>query len=79
MTPDQYVKATPLMERIMQVEKQIEMAREITQISFNWSEKPGQSITKQGSQDGEFEPITDAIKLALQNKLIRLKKELDQI
>jgi hypothetical protein len=79
MTPNQYAKATPLMDQIVQVAKQIEMARDINQISFNWAEKPGQSITKRDSPPGEFEPIVDAIKLVLQNKLVRLKKELDQI
>lgn len=79
MTPAQYNQATPLMDRIREVANQIVLASDITQISINWSEKPCSSITKRDSQDTEFDIITDAIKLSLQTKLVRLKKELEKI
>lgn len=79
MTPEQYDKATPVIEKINTLEKQISLSNNINQISINWSETPASSMRKDDFLKSEFDIITDAIKLALQTKLSRHKKELESI
>jgi xanthine dehydrogenase iron-sulfur cluster and FAD-binding subunit A len=78
MTIEQFDKATPIMERIQEVEKQIKMAENISSIQVGLC-TPNFTMEKFNSLSNEFEPVADAIRTALKNKLNRLKKDLEKI